>query len=404
MRKGRLMSFDAPAPVPEAAPDPSQPDPAPAVPAPPAPVAAGEDVLAPPPPPSPARRRPPRWLLIALAGAAAIALVAGLIVWHPWDPPPAAPAALRGTSPTATSVRLTWPASTGGGTPAHYLVLRDGRQAAEVPARQTIWTEQGLAPGTTHRYTVKAVGSGGTSGPSMAATVTTITPSPVGLRVVRKNWISVTLAWRPSPLAPVPSQYVIYFRGVPIDTISGATDTYVDGSATPGEAFGYSVVAQWGGHRSSPSAQVTGSTTASPLAGIVPVTVTTTSIPTGGTGPSAGEVKTYQWNFTPNCVAAGCTMSADGDLPAASGSYAYFTVTLTGSGGAYYGSVKEPFSRCESIKVTDTLTVRVTANKGQSSNGAWRDWTGTVVLAEPYTEASGGMYCPASSWDFSIKG
>ena len=392
------MSFDAPAPVPESAPDPARPDPAP-----PVPLAVGKDALAPPAPPSPARRRPLRWLLIALAGVAAVALVAGLIVWHPWNPPPAAPAALHGTSPTATSVRLTWPASTGGGTPGDYLVLRDGRQAGEVPASQTTWTEQGLAPGTTHRYTVKAVGSGGTSGPSVTATVTTLTPSPVGLRVVMKSWTSVTLAWRPSPLGPVPSHYVIYNGTTAIDTIPGTTDTYVDGTVTLGGTFGYSVAAQWGAHESRPSAQVTGSTTAPPLTGNVPVTVTTTSIPSGSTGPYTGEVKTYTWQFNPTCVTTSCLMNADGELPSAAGGSTSFTITLTGSGGTYSGSAKDQFSRCSTTNITDTLTVRVTANKGQVSNGAWLGWTGTAVVTSPYTGVGGG-YCPTSSWDFSLRG
>jgi hypothetical protein len=388
------MSFDAPAPVSDGAPDP----------APPVPLTAEKDVAAPLPPPSPARRRPLRWLLITLAGAAAIALVAGLIVWHPWDPPPAAPAALRGTSPTATSVRLTWPASAGGGTPGHYLVLRDGRQAAEVPASQTTWSEQGLTPGTTHRYTVKAVGSGGTSGPSVAATVTTLTPSPVGLRVVRKNWVSVTLAWRPSPLGPVPSRYMIYYGAGLVDTVPGTTDTYVDGAATPGETFGYTVVAQWGAHASRPSAQVTGSTPAAALSGGEPVTVTTTSIPSGSTGPYTGEVKTYTWDFSPSCLATGCQISANGDLPSSSGHYTDFSVTLTGSGDTYSGTVNGLTAHCSTTKITETLSVRLTANKGQVSNGAWRGWIGTAVITSPYTSTGGGYYCPTSNWDFSLKG
>ena len=398
------MSFDAPGPVPEAAPDPVTPDPAPPVPAPPVPAAGAAEAQAPLVLPSPARRRPLRWLLIALAGVAGIALVAGLIVWHPWDPPPAAPSALHGTSPTATSVRLTWPASAGGGTPGQYLVLRDGRQAGEVPASQTTWTDHGLAPGTTHGYTVKAVGSGGTSGPSVTATVTTLTPSPVGLRIVTENWVSVTLGWRPSPLGPVPSHYVIYYGDAPVGTVPGTTDTYVDEAATPGETFRYSVVAQWGAHESRPSAQLTGSTTAAALKGNVPVTVTTTSIPSGSTGPYTGEVKTYTWEVSPTCVATGCQLFTNGEVPSDSGHYTYFTVTLAGSGDTYSGSVKGQFSHCSTINLTDTLTVRVTANKGQVSNGAWRGWTGTVVLTSPYTSAGGGSYCPASSWDFSLRG
>src|SRR5579859_8015440 len=101
------MSFDAPAP----APGPEAASVLARIPAPLPP--GGKDVLAPlaeaalAPPRG--RVRPPGWLLIAGAGLLAVAGVAGLISWHPWNPPPSAPAALRGTSPTATSVRLAWP-------------------------------------------------------------------------------------------------------------------------------------------------------------------------------------------------------------------------------------------------------------------------------------------------------
>ena len=319
-------------------------------------------------------------------------------------PAAAAPAALHGTSPTATSVRLTWPASAGGGTPGHYLVLRDGRQAAEVPASQTTWSEQGLAPGTTHRYTVKAVGSGGTSGPSVAATVTTLTPSPVGLRVVRKNWVSVTLAWRPSPLGPVPSQYMIYYGAGLVDTVPGTTEMYVDGAATPGETFGYTVVAQWGAHESRPSAQVTGSTPAPPLTGNVPVTVTTTSIPSGSTGPSTGEVKTYTWEFTPSCLATGCQVSTDGELPSSAGRYTNFTVTLTGSGDTYSGSVTGQFSHCGTTSDTDTLTVRVDPEQGTGKQRRVARLDRHRGPRRALHRRGGGYYCPAQSWDFSLKG
>jgi hypothetical protein len=48
--------------------------------------------------------------------------------------------------------------------------------------------------------------------------------------------------------------------------------------------------------------------------------------------------------------------------------------------------------------------VRLTANKGQVSNGAWRGWIGTAVLASPYTTTGDGSYCLTSNWDFSLKG
>jgi hypothetical protein len=364
----------------------------------------GKDVLAPfPEAPTRRRGRPPRWLLIAGAGVLAVLLVAGLIVWHPWDPPPGAPAALNGTSPTATSVRLAWPASTGGNV-GRYLVLRDGKQVGEIPASQVSWTDNGLPPGVTHRYTVRAQGTGGTSGPSAAATVTTITPSPVGLRVVKTNWVSATLTWHRSPLGPVPSSYVIYNGTTAIDAIPGTADMYTDATVNPGGSFSYSVAAQWGSHRSKPSAAVRGSTPAPPLTGSIPVSVTATSVPSGSTGASSGEVKSYEWNFYPTCTSTGCSIGTDGYFPSYTTHYTEFNATLTGSGTSLSATVKGPFSHCSTVTTTDTLTLHLTANKGRVSNGSWLGWTGTVVLTEPYTSVGSNYYCPTQSWYFSVSG
>jgi hypothetical protein len=37
------------------------------------------------------------------------------------------------------------------------------------------------------------------------------------------------------------------------------------------------------------------------------------------------------------------------------------------------------------------------------SNGAWGNWTGTVVATMPYTSLSNGGYCPSVSWDFNVS-
>ncbi|HUN34585.1 MAG TPA: fibronectin type III domain-containing protein [Trebonia sp.] len=425
------MSFDAPASVPDpdsvaaapAAPaEPGQPAesveswPAPGVgeflggPTPGGDTGGGWVFPAPPAsslPSVPRRRRPPkpsRRLVIATCGVVAAGLVAGLLVWAPWNPAPNPPASVSAQSKTATTVTVSWPAASGGAKPASYLVLRDGKQAGQVPASETSWTDHGLAPGTTHRYTVETVGGGQTSGASVIATVTTLAPSPVGLSVTA-NYSQATLQWKPSPLGPTPSGYTIYNGSTEVMNLPGTTTSYTDGGQQPGSPYKYSVVAQWGSHKSRPSATAAGAVLSPPLNSNVQVQVTPTYIPSGATGATVGRGYGYSWSFDPICEVKACTMTVDAEIPTTGGKYFPFEVAMVGDGAGYSGSfTKAKLTECSSVQVSGTITVTLTPEQGQISNGAWGGWTGKVVLSTPYTSVGGGSYCPASDWNFSLSG
>src|SRR3984957_2495639 len=269
------MSADAPASVPDPVPMQGAEDakaarlsgPAEAVSGPGAVEAApGEDVplaaaeqpfapVAPPPPPPPPRRRrrAPKWLLPTVGGVLAAGLVAGLLVWQPWSPRPIAPVSLTAKSPTGTSVQLSWPAPNGGAKPGQYVILRDGAQVAEVRGDETTWTNTGLRPGDKFRYEVATRGGGWQSGPSPVAKVTTLAPSPVGLKVA-STYTTATLTWKPSPLGPAPDKYLVYDQGELAATLNGATTSYVERGLFEGTPFYYTVVAEWGTVSSAPSA------------------------------------------------------------------------------------------------------------------------------------------------------
>ena len=104
-------------------------------------------------------------------------LVAGLLVWAPWvTPPPGTPTAIATTSKTATSATVSWTAPQGGTAPDRYLVTRDGRQVGLVPVGQTSYTDNGLAPGSTHYYTITAASGTLRSTATARAKVVTMTP------------------------------------------------------------------------------------------------------------------------------------------------------------------------------------------------------------------------------------
>src|SRR6516164_4240439 len=167
-----------------------------------------------PPPPGPTRsgRRRKTWIIV-LSAVVVVGLAVGLIVWAPWHKVPVAPAAVDAQSPTATSVLVSWTPSKGGATIDHYLIVRDGKQVGSVAASQTSYTDDGLAPGTAHLYTIVAASGTQRSSPSLAIKVTTLAPSPVGLAVGQKTWTTVNFHWSPSPKGPVPSEFVIYGGG-----------------------------------------------------------------------------------------------------------------------------------------------------------------------------------------------
>jgi Fibronectin type III domain len=358
-------------------------------------------LVAPPPPPR-RRRRPPKWLLPLVGGVLAAALVAGLLVWQPWSPRPIAPVSLTAESPTGTSVQLSWPAPNGGATPDHYVILRDGAQVAEVPGDERSWTNTGLRPGDKFQYEVATRGGGRQSGPSPAATVTTLAPSPVGLKVA-STYTSATLTWKPSPLGPAPDQYVVYDQGERAATLDGATTSYVERGLLEGTAFQYTVVAEWGKVSSAPSATDSGTIRLAPLNNVQNVTVTTTSIPSGATGGTVGRAFPTSWNFTPQCAANACTMTVNLLVPGPAERGFPLTVKVTPSGVGYTGSTQAKFAECGGTLTTDAIKLTLVPDKSQISNGQWGQWTGTVVATAPYINLNNGYYCPSGSWDFKVS-
>ncbi len=367
---------------------------------------------APPAPPAgpmrPHHRR--AWWTFALIGVAALGLTAGLLVWAPWHTVPVAPAAVVGQSPTATSVQVSWAPSKGGSTIDRYLIMRDGAQVGSVPARQTSYLDHGLAPGTTHRYRIIAVSGTQRSQPSVSsAVVRTITPSPVGLQAGAATWTTVAFHWSPPPNSPAPDGYVISSNDTTsalpgAATLPGTATSYTATGLDPATDYQFQVAATWGGQQSDLSSVLTVTTQAPPLQGDVPMQVKTLSTPGGGASLKVGQTWSDSWTFTATCTAKACTLKADAEFAPPDYGAQPFTVTLTSSGAAYTGSAKADITKCGSVDVHNTVTVRIAAKKGAVNNGAWKSWAGTMLLSAPYVDAGDGTYCPAQSWNFSLSG
>jgi len=333
-----------------------------------------------------------------------VGLAVGLIVWAPWHKVPVAPAAVDAQSPTATSVLVSWTPSKGGATIDHYLIVRDGKQVGSVAASQTSYTDDGLAPGTAHLYTIVATSGTQRSSPSKAITVRTLAPSPVGLAAGQETWTTVDFHWSPSPKGPVPSEFVIYSGGTSIATVPGTIDSYSVTGLTPGTAYQYQVAAKWGAQESRLSPELPATTLAVPLQGDVPVHVVTTSTPGSGASLSVGQKWDDTWKFSSDCTVNKCTLTTNAEFAAPGFTAQPFTMTLTSSGSGYAGTTKAEVSKCGSINVKNTVTLHITPNRGAVNNGAWNAWSGTMVLSSPYVMASSTTFCPAQSWDFAVTG
>jgi chitinase len=127
-------------------------------------------------------------------------------------PPPAAPANLKVTGTTSSSVSLSWTAPSG--TVTGYYVFRNGTQAATVTGTST--TVTGLAASTTYAFTVAAYNSGGQSPQSSQVSATTSASGGGGggggggslpAHLLMGYWQDFTNGATPLTLAAVPSAY-----------------------------------------------------------------------------------------------------------------------------------------------------------------------------------------------------
>lgn len=356
-----------------------------------------------PVPPQPGKRRTRLYALIG-GGVALVALVVGLLVWQPWNPPPNPPKNVSVASPTATSVLVSWVPSQGGATASGYVIYRDGKQVGSVTSGEVSWTDSGLAPGSTHKYRVAAVGNGQQSGETDAISVTTITPPPVSVAVAKATWTSVNVHWSASPQGPVPSQYLVYNGTTQVASLPGTTDSYNLTGLSTGQNYQVSVAARWSSATSAPSSPISAATLDAPLSGSVPLAVNTTSTPGSGASLTVGEHWTDTWQFTADCTSTRCTLTDSAEFDPPTLQVKQFTVKLSPSGDGYTGSTTGKITNCGSVTVTDTIQLSVYPNSGAVSNGGWTKWKGTMMLSSPYTTASSTTYCPSQSWNFSLTG
>jgi acid phosphatase type 7 len=161
---------------------------------------------------------------------------------------PTTPGNLAVTGRTATTVTVSWTASTDNVGVVGYTLFRDGSTVTTTTS--TGFTYTGLSCATSYAFAVDAYDAAGnhSAQASLAASTaacpadTTAPSTPTGLRQTGSTQTSVSLAWNASTDNVGVTRYNVY-RGSGLDGTSPGT-TYTSGGLTCGTSYFFSVQAQ----------------------------------------------------------------------------------------------------------------------------------------------------------------
>jgi fibronectin type 3 domain-containing protein len=183
-------------------------------------------------------------------------------------------------------VELIWQPSSDDVAVTGYLLARDGQAAATVG--DTVYVDDAVSVGETHRYWVAALDAAGNrSGPSaeVVVTVMDVTPPtvPQGL-LVEQLGAAVALVWDASSDDVGVAGYTIFRDGSPLVTVG--SPGYVDTSAAASATYTYFVVAvDAAGNDSGPSEERT----------VAVADVTAPSAPLGLVAEQVGTIVELDW-------------------------------------------------------------------------------------------------------------
>jgi serine/threonine protein kinase/chitodextrinase len=296
--------------------------------------------------------------------------------------PPTVPDGLRATGRSVNSIVLAWTASRDNVGVAGYEVYRDGTLIANVP--QPGYTDTGLAPASTHRYTVRAFdASNNASADSAPMTVATLQapdtspPStPAGLGAIGTGPNTIDVSWQAAHDNVGVTKYQLFRDGTKVADVAGTS--YTDQGLTADTSYSYTVRAvDAANNASAPSAPASAHTTSPPP----PPTPDPTIAPTTSPPP---EIMSVELTATPisDCkvhLEAVVTASAPTDTVL---SYSYLS--------GVSGSVPLTFTNSDltqTINLPDgdaLLPGLATASAGGVSDTA--GWL-TCVIDPPTTEA-----------------
>ena len=347
--------------------------------------------------PGSARGRRRLWLILAAAAVAVVLTVGAVFVVRAPSGP--APTGLASSEVTSDSVRLSWSAPPESTTaPDHYRVTRDGTEIGP-DVREPQFLDNGLEPGRTYRYEIRAVTDGHTSRATSAFEVKTLPEGARDLSAQQVTFAAVKLGWT-APRAGAPDQFVITRDEAELGTVAGGEATYTDAHPAPGREVTYAVIAVVGGQRAEPvTVTVTAPLPAVALARLSGSWEVLSEVTkNNGTTLKLGDSTSDSWTFTPACASGACPARLTGTF-----ANAQISMPLTRKGAVYRGSTKANVAACRGKKVANTLTLALTVTSGEMNADQWsaQKWTGTLTMSIPYTVV-GNYYCPRQSAVFTV--
>ncbi|WP_213877243.1 lytic polysaccharide monooxygenase [Pseudomonas sp. dw_358] len=181
------------------------------------------------------------------------------------DERPSAPAHLTLGTVTDSTVALAWGASSGASPVAHYLVLRDGIQVAQVGASILGWTDTTVAPSTSYHYFVTAIAANGhSSAPSNTVTAVTQAPGgenprptrPENLHAMNITATSVELMWSAASSSAGIARYKLQRLGDVVQVVLPPQTHTIDTGLAPNTQVAYLVYAEDNNGRQSASSNI----------------------------------------------------------------------------------------------------------------------------------------------------
>ncbi len=285
-----------------------------------------------------------------------------------------APGSFAAAPQSASQIKLTWTASTGGSGVAGYRVYRGGTLLTPNGTTALSYVDSGLAVSTLYsNYTAVAYDTnGGKSPASVAASATTCArPSISSFSGATASSFQINLSWSAADSCGLGlSSYKLYRDGSLVTTITTpSTTSYPDTGLGAASSHNYTLYAYDSGGNSSSATATAGTYPLPSISSFTAATNSSSNITLTWTATDNGGPGGLTYAVKRGSTALGCTASPCTDTGLSAGTSYTYTLTASDSKG-------DPANATASATTYRLPTVSVTAT-GVSTSQIQVTWTGS---------------------------